>query len=69
MLCVLSDHSVGMADLSGMLGLERSSLTGLVDRAEHRGLVVRENDPHDRRVVKVTLTRPEPADCTSSTSS
>lgn len=56
MLCSLTDRSFGMAELSGVLGLERSSLTGLVDRAEHRGLVVREADPHDRRAVKVTLT-------------
>ncbi len=56
MLCSLADRSVGMAELSGMLCLERSSLTGLVDRAQQRGLVVRENDPHDRRAVKVALT-------------
>jgi DNA-binding MarR family transcriptional regulator len=56
MLCALTEDSLGMADLSATLGLERSSLTGLVDRAEHRGLVVREGDPSDRRVVKVTLT-------------
>jgi DNA-binding MarR family transcriptional regulator len=56
MLCSLTDRSVGMAELSGLLGLERSSLTGLVDRAEQRGLVGREADPHDRRAVKVTLT-------------
>jgi DNA-binding MarR family transcriptional regulator len=56
MLCSLTDRSFGMAELSGVLGLERSSLTGLVDRAEQRGLVVREADPHDRRAVKVTLT-------------
>jgi DNA-binding MarR family transcriptional regulator len=57
MLCTLTDRSMGMAELSGVLGLERSSLTGLVDRAEHRGLVVREADPHDRRAVRVTLTQ------------
>jgi DNA-binding MarR family transcriptional regulator len=56
MLCVLTNGSVGMAELSGQLCLERSSLTGLVDRAEQRGLVVREADPHDRRAVKVSLT-------------
>lgn len=56
MLCTLSDRSVGMAELSGLLGLERSSLTGLVDRAEQRQLVVREADPSDRRAVKVALT-------------
>ncbi|WP_433005947.1 MarR family winged helix-turn-helix transcriptional regulator [Kribbella sp. CA-294648] len=56
MLCSLADRSIGMAELSNMLGLERSSLTGLVDRAQQRGLVVREDDPQDRRAVKVALT-------------
>lgn len=56
MLCALSERSIGMAELSGVLGVERSSLTGLVDRAEQRGLVVREPDPNDRRAVKVMLT-------------
>ncbi|WP_020393355.1 MarR family winged helix-turn-helix transcriptional regulator [Kribbella catacumbae] len=56
MLCSLSDRSIGMAELSGLLCLERSSLTGLVDRAQQRGLVVREDDPQDRRAVKVALT-------------
>ncbi|HEY0474749.1 MAG TPA: MarR family transcriptional regulator [Kribbella sp.] len=56
MLCTLSEGTLGMAELSGSLGLERSSMTGLVDRAEQRGLVVREADPRDRRAVNVTLT-------------
>jgi DNA-binding MarR family transcriptional regulator len=56
MLCSLGSRPTGMAELSAILGVERSSLTGLVDRAEHRGLVVRQPDPQDRRAVKVTLT-------------
>ncbi|WP_432938229.1 MarR family winged helix-turn-helix transcriptional regulator [Kribbella sp. CA-253562] len=56
MLCSLGSRPTGMAELSAILGVERSSLTGLVDRAEHRGLVVRQPDPADRRAVKVTLT-------------
>lgn len=56
LLCTLTDRSIGMAELSGLLGLERSSLTGLVDRAEQRGFVVREPDPNDRRAVRVALT-------------
>jgi len=56
LLCVLTEQPMGMADLTGVLGLERSSLTGLVDRAEQRGLVERQADPSDRRAVRVALT-------------
>jgi DNA-binding MarR family transcriptional regulator len=56
LLCSLNERTVGMAELSSTLGLERSSLTGLVDRAEQRGLVARESDPLDRRAVNVALT-------------
>jgi DNA-binding MarR family transcriptional regulator len=56
LLCVVRDGPVSMAELADRLRLERSSLTGLVDRAHRRGLVERENDAADRRVVRVTLT-------------
>lgn len=56
LLCVLQDGPHGMAALSSVVRLERSSLTGLVDRAEQRGLVERRPDPADRRAVKVALT-------------
>ena len=56
LLCVLQDGPLGMAELSSTVRLERSSLTGLVDRAEQRGLVERRPDPTDRRAVKVVLT-------------
>jgi DNA-binding MarR family transcriptional regulator len=39
-----------------MLGLAKSSLTGLVDRTERNGLVRREPDPRDMRAVRVALT-------------
>jgi DNA-binding MarR family transcriptional regulator len=55
-LCVLMGRPYGMGDLGATLGLEKSSLTGLVDRAVRRGLVRREPDPDDRRAVQVVLT-------------
>ena len=33
-----------------------SNLTGIVDRLEEKGLVARERDAHDRRVIRVRLT-------------
>ncbi|UOZ09899.1 MarR family winged helix-turn-helix transcriptional regulator [Amycolatopsis sp. WQ 127309] len=56
LLCVLMAQPYGMGDLGATLGLEKSSLTGLVDRAVRRGLVRREPVPDDRRAVQVVLT-------------
>lgn len=39
-----------------MLRLEKSSLSGLVDRAEQRGLLYRHTEDDDRRTIKVALT-------------
>ncbi|WP_326820780.1 MarR family winged helix-turn-helix transcriptional regulator [Streptosporangium sp. NBC_01756] len=56
LLCILVGGPVGMTELSRLLHLERSSLTGLVDRVERRGLVSRVRDGRDRRACRVTLT-------------
>jgi DNA-binding MarR family transcriptional regulator len=56
LLCVLMPQPHGMGKLGAMLGLAKSSLTGLVDRTERNGLVVRISDPQDTRAVRVMLT-------------
>jgi DNA-binding MarR family transcriptional regulator len=56
LLCVLMARPHGMSELGAMLKLAKSSLTGLVDRAERNGLVRREPDPQDTRAVRVALT-------------
>lgn len=56
LLCVLMPQPYGMGELGEMLGLAKSSLTGLVDRTVRRGLVRREADPRDGRAVRVGLT-------------
>ncbi|TDC51282.1 MarR family transcriptional regulator [Actinomadura sp. KC345] len=56
LLCVLMSGPRGMGELGAMLGLAKSSLTGLVDRTERNGLVQREADPQDTRAVRVALT-------------
>jgi DNA-binding MarR family transcriptional regulator len=42
--------------LAGELDLENSSMTGLLDRLEKKGLIERQPDPHDRRGILVFLT-------------
>jgi MarR family transcriptional regulator, lower aerobic nicotinate degradation pathway regulator len=56
LLGVLRDREPTMNELARFLGLDKSSVTGLVDRAERRGLVTRVPSPADRRAVLVTLT-------------
>jgi DNA-binding MarR family transcriptional regulator len=57
LLGVLRDREPRMAQLAGLLELSKSSTTGLVDRAERRGLVRRAALPvGDERAVHVMLT-------------
>ncbi|MFG2651739.1 MarR family winged helix-turn-helix transcriptional regulator [Streptomyces sp. NPDC048436] len=56
LLCVLMGQPYGMSELGAVLGLAKSSLTGLVDRTAQHGLVRREPDPRDGRAVQVALT-------------
>jgi len=42
--------------LGRQAGLEPSTMTGLIDRMEKSGLVYRDADPHDRRILRVYLT-------------
>jgi DNA-binding MarR family transcriptional regulator len=56
LLCVLMARPHGMSELGAVLGLAKSSMTGLVDRTERNGLVRREPDPQDTRAVRVALT-------------
>ncbi|MEV4419768.1 MarR family transcriptional regulator [Patulibacter sp. NPDC049589] len=56
LLGILRDREVGMRELADLMGLEKSSATGLVDRAARRGLVERSTRPDDGRAVRVALT-------------
>lgn len=52
-LGIVRDRRVRMSDLAAFLGLDKSTLSGLVDRAEKRGLLAREKSTQDRRVFDV----------------
>jgi DNA-binding MarR family transcriptional regulator len=55
-LAILRDREPAMLDLARHLNLEKSSVTGLIDRAQRRGLVERATAPHDGRAIHVRLT-------------
>ena len=56
LLGVLRDREPGMNELAKLLELDKSSVTGLVDRAARRGLVERVPSIEDRRATRVRLT-------------
>jgi DNA-binding MarR family transcriptional regulator len=56
LLGVLRDRQPSMQELARHLKLDKSSVTGLIDRAEQRGLVQRATTPQDGRVVRVIST-------------
>lgn len=56
MLGILRDRRPLMQELAAYLGLEKSSLSGLVDRAEQRALVERVPHPDDRRAMLLGIT-------------
>lgn len=54
---ILRDRRLRMAGLARFLGLEKSTMSGLVDRAEARGLLAREPSADDGRAIEVFLTK------------
>src|SRR5580700_3076605 len=56
LLGVLRDRTPTMNELARLLGLDKSSVSGLVNRAERRGLVQRVPSSQDRRAILVVLT-------------
>ncbi len=51
-----TDGPIPMRVLAESLDVSQASTTGIVDRMEQRGLVTRQRDDEDRRVVRVALT-------------
>ena len=56
LLGILRDRRVRMTALASFLGLDKSTMTGLVDRAQKRGLLTRAPNADDGRAVDVHLT-------------
>ena len=51
------DEGIRMSDLARAVSLTKAGLTALVDRLEKRALLERVNDPADRRVIRIKLTK------------
>jgi DNA-binding MarR family transcriptional regulator len=55
MLGILVDRRVRVSDLAAHMGLDKSTMSGLIDRAERRGLVRRAKNPDDGRAIDVLI--------------
>jgi len=56
MRCLWEEDGQSLRQLAQGIGLEASSMTGLIDRMERSKLVKRRSDPRDRRVWRIQLT-------------
>ncbi|MCJ1715882.1 MarR family winged helix-turn-helix transcriptional regulator [Curtobacterium sp. VKM Ac-2922] len=55
-LAILRDRRLRIGDLAAYMGLEKSTMTGLVARASTKGLLARVPNADDARAVDVVLT-------------
>lgn len=55
-LCILSEHSLTIGELSTCLGIAKPNITPLLDALKARGLLERIRSDRDRRIVNVALT-------------
>jgi DNA-binding MarR family transcriptional regulator len=51
-----ADHGLSQREIGDLLVVDRSNITGLIDRMEKAGWVKRTDHPEDRRVYRVILT-------------
>jgi DNA-binding MarR family transcriptional regulator len=49
------ERRLRMVDIASHLNIAKSAVTKTVDRLEHRGLLIRQSDPKDRRTVYARL--------------
>jgi len=55
-LYMTGDQGLTQSELSKKMLVSRANITGLIERLEKEDLVVRRNDPSDKRVFRVCLT-------------
>jgi DNA-binding MarR family transcriptional regulator len=57
LLFVYRRDYANMSEIAEYIGVPLNTATGIIDRLEKRGVLCRERDPVDKRVVTVTITR------------
>src|SRR5262249_26981770 len=58
MHALVNSGGMSLKELSAHLGLAHSTVSGIIDRLQSRGLVKRHTDPADKRHTRITVTSP-----------
>lgn len=53
MQAVVASHGISLKNLSREVGLAHSTVSGIVDRLERRGMIERRSDPADGRMTRI----------------
>lgn len=53
--CIWEKELSNPKEIATQLGIENSTISGVLERMEAKGLILREIDPNDRRYIKVSL--------------
>jgi DNA-binding MarR family transcriptional regulator len=51
LILLFTNGPTRMSEIASQLGISMATATGVIDRMVERGIVVRESDPNDRRIV------------------
>jgi len=57
LLALYTKDGQTITELGKSVSLEKSTMTGLIDRMENAGLLTREHDESDRRAIRIMLTQ------------
>ena len=57
MVALVNTDGLSLKELSAHLGLAHSTTSGIIDRLQKRGLVKREENPDDRRLSRIVVTK------------
>lgn len=54
--CLWEKHMSSPKEIADCMGIENSTISGILERMEKKGLIRREIDENDRRYIKISLT-------------
>lgn len=54
--CLWDENGIAVKQLADRLQLDSSTITGILDRLENKGLIKRKPNPNDRRTLSLVLT-------------